>query len=130
MTDDVRTHDLNDAQEKELPAREQVTRVLDDVRELVQAEIAYYASRIDYSRHVLKWSWRFAAISTFAFGGAAIALVIGLVLTLSPIVGPLAATLIVTFSFALVGVLAGVKARQWIRKIYFPELNGGDDGVT
>lgn len=130
MTDDVLSHDVTDAQEDELPAREQVARVLDDVRELVRAEIGYYLSRIDYSRHVVKWSWRFAAISTFAFGGASIALVMGLVMTLSPHVGPLAATLIVTFSFALVGAVAGFKAREWIRKIYFPELDGGDDGVT
>ena len=129
MTDDVHLQQKNALPEDELPAREQVARVLEDVRELVQAELGYFRSRIDYSRHVVKWSWRFAAISAFAFAGAAIALVMGLVLTLSPIVGPLVATLIVTFSFALIGALAGLKAREWIRKIYFPELGGDDDGT-
>jgi hypothetical protein len=130
MTDDVHLQQKSAAPEDELPAREQVARVLDDVRELVQAELSYYRSRIDYSRHVVKWSWRFAAISTFAFGGASIALVMGLVLTLAPKVGPLAATLIVTISFAVIGGLAGFKAREWMRKIYFPEIDGDGDGIS
>lgn len=130
MTDDAHRRTDTSAPEEELPAREQVARVLEDVRSLVQAELSYFRARVDYSRHVVKWSWRLALISTFAFGGAAIALIMGLVLTLLPAVGPLAATLIVTFGFAAVGVLAGWKAREWMRKIYFPEIDGDSDGVS
>jgi len=111
------------------PASEQFAQLLGDVRELVKAEVGYVRSRIDYSRHVLKWSWRYGAVSAFAFAGAAIALVLGLVLTLSPIIGPLAATLIVTVSFAMVGVIFGLLARRWIKRIYFPELGGDDHGI-
>lgn len=111
------------------PASEQFAKLLGDVRELVKAEVGYVRSRIDYSRHVLKWSWRYGAVSAFAFAGAAIALVLGLVLTLTPIIGPLAATLIVTVSFAVVGVIFGLLARKWIKRIYFPELGGDDHGI-
>ena len=113
----------------EAPATEQFARLLDDVRELVKVEIGYVRSRIDYSRHVLKWSWRYGAVAAFAFSGAAIALVLGLVLTLSPILGPLAATLIVTLSFASIGAVFAMLARKWIKRIYFPELGGDDDGI-
>ena len=113
----------------EATASEHFTQLLGDVRELVKAEVGYIRSRIDYSRHVLKWSWRYGAVSAFAFAGAAIALVLGLVLTLSPIIGPLAATLIVSVSFAVIGIIFGLLARRWIKRIYFPELGGDDHGI-
>lgn len=114
----------------DISARDQVAQVLDDVRALVQAELGYYRSRLDYSRHVIRWSWRFAAISAFAFAGAVIALVIGLVLTLQRYVGPGLATLVVTVAFASIGAGFGLYARRWIRRIYFTEIDGRDDGVS
>jgi hypothetical protein len=109
---------------------EQVTLVLDDLRALVRAEVNYYQSRLDYSRHVLRWSFRFGAIAAFAFSGAAIALVIGLVLTLSPVIGPGWATLTVTAAFIIIGIICGFKARKWLRKVYFPEIERDDDPIT
>jgi Putative Actinobacterial Holin-X, holin superfamily III len=115
--------------ELDAPAGEQFAKLLEDVRELVKAEVGYVRSRIDYSRHVLKWSWRYGAVAAFAFSGAAISLVIGLVLTLSPIIGPLAATLIVSLSFTAIGIIFALIARKWIKRIYFPELGGDDHGI-
>lgn len=115
--------------ELDAPAGEQFAKLLEDVRELVKAEVGYVRSRIDYSRHVLKWSWRYGAVAAFAFSGAAISLVIGLVLTLSPILGPLAATLIVSLSFTAIGIIFALIARKWIKRIYFPELGGDDHGI-
>ncbi len=111
-------------------AGEQVSVVLDDLRELVRAEIRYHRSRLDYTRHVFRWAFRYGAVAAFSFGGASIALVIGLVLTLSPLIGPLAATLVVTFSFAVIGTIFGFQARKWWRKVYFPEMQKNDDDLT
>jgi flagellar motor component MotA len=111
-------------------AGEQVSLVIKDLRELVRAEIRYHRSRLDYTRHVFRWAFRYGAVAAFAFGGAAIALVMGLVLTLSPLIGPLAATLVVTLSFAAIGAIFGFQARKWMRKVYFPEIQKNDDDIT
>lgn len=111
-------------------ASEQVSVVIGDLRELVQAEIRYHRSRLDYTRHVFRWAFRYGAVAAFAFGGASIALVLGLVLTLSPLIGPLGATLVVTFSFAVIGAIFGFQARKWMRKVYFPEIQKHDDDLT
>lgn len=111
-------------------AGEQVSLVIEDLRELVRAEIRYHRSRLDYTRHVFRWAFRYGAVAAFAFGGAAIALVMGLVLTLSPLIGPLAATLVVTLSFVAIGAIFGFQARKWMRKVYFPEIQRDDDDIT
>lgn len=122
---------LDDASASAEPtASEQVSLVIEDLRELVQAEIRYHRSRLDYTRHVFRWSFRYGAVAAFAFGGASIALVMGLVLTLSPLIGPLAATLVVTLSFATIGAIFGAQARKWMRKVYFPEIQKNDDDIT
>ena len=114
----------------EPPASEQVTLVMEDLRAMVKAEMRYHRSRLDYSRHVLSWSFRYGAIAIFAFGGASIALVLGLVLTLSPLIGPLEATLLVTISFIIIGLIFGTMARKWMRKVYFPEIQKNVDDLV
>ena len=114
----------------DVSAREQVGLVLDDVRELVAAELEYYRSRLDYSRHVVRHSSRWAIVSALSLTATAIALVMGLVMTLSPYVGPLAATLIVTFIFGGIGAYSGLKARNWMKRIYFPEIDKDDDDAA
>jgi Putative Actinobacterial Holin-X, holin superfamily III len=101
--------------------------VLDDVRALVRAELRYYQSRLDYSRHVMKWSFRFGSVAAFAFGAAAIGLVTGLIMTLAPYIGPGGATLLVTLGFITIGALAAFQARKWVKKVYFPEIERDDD---
>ena len=86
-------------------ASEQVSAVIEDLRALMQAEMRYHRSRLDYTRHVFRWSFRYGVVAAFALSGASIALVIGLVLTLAPLIGPLAATLVVTMSFAIIGAI-------------------------
>lgn len=111
-------------------ASEQLSLVIEDLRALVQSEIRYHRSRLDYTRHVFRWAFRYGAVAAFAFGGASIALVMGLVLTLSPLIGPLGATLVVTLSFAIIGTIFGLRARKWMRKVYFPEIQRDDDDLT
>ncbi|WP_333567292.1 phage holin family protein [Sphingorhabdus sp.] len=111
-------------------ASEQIALVMEDLRAMVKAEMRYHRSRLDYTRHVFRWSFRFGAIAAFAFGGASIALVLGLVLTLSPLIGPFAATLLVTISFVIIGMVFATLARRWMRKVYFPEMPNNVDDIT
>ena len=108
-------------------ATEQVSLVLEDIRALVRSEMRYYQSRLDYSRYVMRQSFRFGAIAAFAFAAASIGLVTGLIMTLAPLVGPGWATLLVTLGFIFVGAFAGFQARKWVRKVYFPEIESDDD---
>jgi hypothetical protein len=111
-------------------ASEQIALVMEDLRAMVKAEMHYHRSRLDYTRHVFRWSFRYGAIAAFAFSGASIALVLGLILTLSPLIGPLAATLLVTISFVMIGIIFAALARRWMRKVYFPEMPKNVDDVT
>ncbi len=111
-------------------ASEQIALVMEDLRAMVKAEMHYHRSRLDYTRYVFRWSFRYGAIAAFAFSGASIALVLGLVLTLSPLIGPLAATLLVTISFAMIGIIFAAMARRWMRKVYFPEMPKNVDDVA
>lgn len=115
---------------EEATASEQVSLVMEDLRALVKAEMHYYRSRLDYTRHVFRSAFLYAAISAFALIGASIAFVMGLVLTLAPLIGPLAATLVVTFTFIVVAVIFGSLARKWMRKVYFPEMQENVDDLT
>jgi Putative Actinobacterial Holin-X, holin superfamily III len=127
MTDEHQQDEAAAADIPDVSATQQVSLVLDDVRALVRAELRYFQSRLDYSRHVMRISFRFGAIAAFAFSGAAIALVIGLVMTLAPMIGPGWATLAVTFAFSIIGAIAGFQSRKWVRKVYFPEIERDDD---
>lgn len=127
MTDE---HQQDEARVTDIPdvsPTEQVSLMLEDVRALVRAELRYFQSRLDYSRHVMRMSFRFGAVAAFAFSGAAIALVIGLVMTLAPLIGPGWATLLVTVGFIIIGAIAGYQARKWVRKVYFPEIERKND---
>ena len=118
------------APEVEPSASEQVALVIEDLRAMMKAEMRYHRSRLDYTRHVFRWAFRYGAVAAFAFGSASIALVLGLVLTLSPLIGPLFAPVLVTISFAVVGVIFGILARKWMRKVYFPEMQKNVDDLT
>lgn len=111
-------------------ASEQIALVIEDLRAMMKAEMRYHRSRLNYTRHVFRWSFRYGAVAAFAFSGASIALVLGLVLTLSPLIGPLAATLLVTISFVTIGIVFAALARRWMRKVYFPEMPKNVDDIT
>lgn len=132
MTDeDPAYHRLDDVPTPvELTASEQVSLVIEDLRALVQAEIRYHRSRLDYTAHVFKRSLGYGAIAAGAVFGASIAFIVGLVLTLSPLIGPLAATLVVTFGFVAIGVIFALLARNWMRKASFPEMQKNADDAA
>jgi Putative Actinobacterial Holin-X, holin superfamily III len=127
MKDEVQQEQLKVADIPDASATQQVSLVLDDIRALVRAEMRYYQARLDYSRHVMRISFRFGGIAAFAFSAAAIGLVTGLIMTLAPYMGPGWATLVVTLGFILVGAISAYQARKWVRKVYFPEIERNDD---
>jgi hypothetical protein len=127
MNDEHQTEEVAAPDIPDVSPTQQVSLVLEDVRALVRAELRYYQSRLDYSRHVMKWSFRFGGIAAFAFSAAAIGLVTGLIMTLSPLIGPGWATLLVTLGFITVGAICAVQARKWVRKVYFPEIEREND---
>lgn len=104
--------------------------LVDDVRALIRAELKYFQSRIDYSRTVLTRAFVFGSAALLAFAGAMISLVTGLVITLAPIIGPGWATLLVTLALVIIGSILGVQARNWVSKVYFPEIESSDDENT
>jgi ABC-type multidrug transport system fused ATPase/permease subunit len=104
--------------------REHIAQIFDDVRILAYAELSYYKARIAYARTVAKWTGLFASLSMFALFGAVVALILGLLLVLAQVVGPLAATICITAGFLLVGMFFGFLAFRNSQKFYFPELTG------
>ncbi|NML05392.1 phage holin family protein [Sphingomonas sp. G-3-2-10] len=92
-------------------------RLIEDAKGLGQAELDYYRalaiSKIDEARNSL---WMGAAAASLMMA-ASIALVVGSVLTLSPLVGPGFATLIVVvLTFGLAWLL-GTRAWRTIKRI-------------
>lgn len=95
--------------------------LVDDVRELVadgrtllEAELAYQKSRAALAGRTAKSmaGWIALALSLVFF--ALMALAMGLLLTLAPLIGPLGATLLVVAALLVAAALSGwVAARRW-----------------
>lgn len=95
--------------------------LVDDVRELVadgrtllEAELAYQKSRAALAGRTAKSmaGWIALALSLVFF--ALMALVMGLLLTLAPLLGGLGATLVVVAALLIAAALSGwVAARRW-----------------
>ncbi|WP_373476511.1 phage holin family protein [Sphingorhabdus sp.] len=131
MTDDHHSNsvDRSDGQSAASPV-EQITLVLDDVRALVKAELRYFQSRLDYSRYVMKWSLLFGMIAIVTLSGAAIALILGTLLTLATHIGPGWATFVTVLGFLIIGLTSGFAARHWMKKVHFTEIENDNDDRT
>lgn len=127
MNKDYQSNEVEVEAVPDVTPTEQVSKVVDDFRALVRAELNYFRSRLDYSGQVLKRSALYGGIAIFALFGAVIALATGSVMTLATLVGPGWATLAVTLALVIIGSIFGVQARNWVRKVYFPEIEKHDD---
>jgi len=127
MTDDhdPKTIDRSDEKSAASPV-EQITLVLDDVRALVKAELRYFQTRLDYSRYVMKWSLLFGVIAIITLSGAAIALILGTLLTLAPHIGPGGAALVTVAGFLVIGLTSALAARHWMKKVHFTDIENDD----
>jgi len=112
---------------EETDARSQIAQLAGDMRQMLDAEIRYYRARFEYTRNVVTRAAVFGFVALAALLGAAIALVVGILLILSSTVGPMAATVITFVSFAVIGAICGYKARNWVQKVHFPEIQKDDE---
>ena len=107
-------------QEASSPA-EQVTALFGEVRSLAAAEIEYAKARLSYSGGVMRKAGLLALLSLLALSGAAMALILGLLLIVSSYFGPIVATLAVVTTFTVATWALGVSARNTARNLKFDE---------
>lgn len=93
-----------------------VRQLVDDGRTLLEAELAYQKSRAlvagEAAKAVAGWGTLALALLFFAL----MALVLGLVLALTPKLGALAATGVVVAGLVVLGAISGITAvRRWKR---------------
>lgn len=92
-------------------------RLVDDARGFGQAEVDYYRTLLRERLRAAKTSLWMGAVAMSLALAASVALVVGLVLTLAPLVGPGWATLIVvSVALALAGLM-GWLAWQQIKRV-------------
>ncbi|WP_235522997.1 phage holin family protein [Novosphingobium sp. Leaf2] len=92
-------------------------QLADEAKSLAQAEIAYQKSRASFvgsEARTIVVLMVLAAVMVFFAG---IALVVGSVIALVPLLGPWAATACVTLVLLLLAVLGGLSVRARIRRI-------------
>ena len=109
-----------------ISARDQVTNLMSDFRSLASAEFDYYRARFAYSRSVAKWTGIYVAMALFALFGAVVALILGILLSLSAAIGPVWATVAVTLVFIATTAIFAILARRSSRNFSFPELGEGE----
>ncbi len=107
-------------QEASSPA-EQVTALFGEVRSLAAAEIEYAKARLSYSGGVMRKAGLLALLSLLALSGAAMALILGLLLIVSSYFGPIVATLAVVTTFTVATWALGISARNTARNLKFDE---------
>lgn len=93
-----------------------VRQLVDDGRTLVEAELAYHKSRAVVAGQAAKSvaGWLSLALALLFF--AMMALVLGLILILAPVLGAMGATLVVVAGLLVMGALSGMVAvRRWQR---------------
>ncbi len=108
--------------EQEAPSpAEQVTALFVEVRNLAAAEVEYAKARLSYSGGVLRKAGLLALLSLLALSGAAMALILGLLLIIASFFGPIIATLVVVTTFAVATWALGIAARNTSRNLKFDE---------
>lgn len=93
-----------------------VRQLVDDGRTLVEAELAYQKSRAAVAGQAAKSVAGWGALALALVFFALMALVLGLILVLTPLIGPVGATLAVVIGLLVLAGLAGMKAlHRWQR---------------
>ncbi len=102
--------------------------LLEDGKTYAQAEIAYQRSRLGFSANRVKGMVVYGLAAFGVFHLALIALTVGLVLALLPLVGPWAATAIVTVALVALGVLLLWQVKNRLDAIRRAFSEGDGDG--
>lgn len=114
MTDEAPP--LIDEKAAERSLVEDVRQLVDDGRTLVEAELAYQKSRAVVAGMAAKSiaGWVLLGLALLFF--SLMALVLGLILALTPVIGAASATLVVVLGLLAMGALSGLVAlRRWKR---------------
>jgi hypothetical protein len=129
MSDDTHTNAPGtiETAPEETDARTQIAQLAGDVRQMLDAEMRYYRTRLEYTRGVVTRAAGFGVVALVALLGAAIALVVGILLILSIALGPISATIITVISFSVIAAFCAYKARNWVQKVNFPEIQKDDE---
>jgi Putative Actinobacterial Holin-X, holin superfamily III len=100
---------------------DQVIALFGEVRNLAAAEMDYAKARLSYSGGVLRKAGLLAFLSLLALSGAAMALILGLLLIIASYFGPIVATLVVVITFAIATWVLAMAARNTSRNLKFDE---------
>lgn len=104
----------------------QISALVGDVRTLAEAEWEYAKARLSYSGGVVRKAGVYALLALLALSGAAMALILGLLLILTHYWGPWMATAIVVVSFAAIAVVCALLARKTAKNLNFSDGDGDD----
>ncbi|OSZ66519.1 hypothetical protein CAP40_11635 [Sphingomonas sp. IBVSS2] len=97
---------------------ELLQQLVEDGRAYADAELGYYRTLLRAKlRDAREMLWM-GAVALVLAQAAAVALVVGLVLTLAPLVGPGLATLIVVLAFLAIAGLMGWLAWTHVKRIF------------
>lgn len=108
---------MNAPQPEEKGIGELFQQLVDDGKAYGQAELAYYRTLLRSKLRDARAMLWMGAVALALAQAAAVALVVGLVLTLGPLVGPGFATLIVVTSFLAIAGLMGWLAWTHVKRI-------------
>jgi len=101
-----------------------IGRVMEDGKAYAEAEIAYYRALAAERFAAARGGLYLGIAALVLVQGAAIALIVGLVLSLAVLTGPLLATLIVVLVTAGIAALLGWLAYQRVRTIFADPRKG------
>ena len=116
--------ELAPVEDREIPAGASQHSLLDDAEALFddaktyfQAEVAFQKSRTGYVANRLKWAAVYGAMAFGFLHLALIAFVVGIVIALSPLIGPWLATAVVVLALLAAGFVLAMKLRGKIGDI-------------
>jgi hypothetical protein len=95
-----------------IPFNEMVRDVLDNASNTAKAELALLKARGELAKQGTKTASVWGLIAAVTAFVALLTFAVGMVMTLATLIGPLAATLLVTGALLLVAVMAGLRAKR------------------
>jgi len=103
--------------EKEEPApanslSEDIAALIEDGKTYAEAEIAFQKTRLSFTADRAKWGTLYILIALSVLHLALVAIVVGGILALTPLITAWGATAVVVGLLVLVGVIFGVKAKN------------------
>jgi Flp pilus assembly protein TadB len=133
MEQPVSDHSVPDRREQDrdvadFSAREHLSELIANTRQLVDIEIDFYRARLSYSQKLVKRAGLFGIVAMSFLFAAIVALVLGILLIVAATLSPELATLAVSGGFILMALIFGWLARSNLQRLNFPEFS--EDAVN